>query len=197
MIKITLIALVLIALPVLPIIGNQADSINDNKKHLYFKTQYAGNWGLASVGIGKEYGRIFSVDVNFGHLPEFINGARVNTFAVKPAFLITKFTLSGIQLSVHLGASLNYAITKNTFLRYPAYYPDGYYLPNALHLCPYIRATVSAPLKGKKIEKISVYSEIGTVEYEIYNAIRDREVKFYEIWNLCFGLAFHFSKEIR
>jgi hypothetical protein len=151
--------------------------------------------GLVSAGIGKEYSGIFSMDLNYGHLPEFINGARVNTFAVKPAFRIIKFALSGIQPSVHIGASINYAITKNTYLRYPAYYPDGYYLPNALHLCPFLRATISAPLKDKKIEKISVYSEIGTVEYEIYNAIRDREVRFNEIWNLCFGLAFHFSKK--
>jgi len=186
--------LLLISLSLASVTGKQADTVNATKKHLYYKTQYAGNLGLVSVGIGKEFNHIFSMDLNYGYLPEFINGASVHTFAVKGAFLIKKFALSGIHPSFHLGANINYAITQNTYLRYPSYYPKGYYFPNALHLCPFIRVGASLPWQNRKFDKIIIYSEIGTVEYEIYNAIRDRNVRFYEIWNICFGLTFHFSK---
>jgi len=195
MLKILPLSLVFIALPLLQVTGSNADTTNATGKHLYFKTQYAGNLGLVSAGIGKEFSNVFSMDLSYGYLPKFINGARVHTFSVKTAFLIKKFTLSGIHPAIHLGASINYAITQNTFLRYPAYYPEGYYLPNALHLSPFARVGVGVPRKDKKFNKISIYSEIGTIEYEIYNAIRDKGVKFYDIWNICFGVSFHFTKK--
>jgi hypothetical protein len=188
-------SILIILLPHSLVDGSEADTIKTYGKHLYFKTQYAGNLGLISAGIGKEFSNVFSMDLSYGYLPKFINGARVHTFSAKTAFLVKKFSLSGIQPAFHLGASINYAITHDTFLRYPAYYPEGYYLPNALHLCPFIRVGVGIPRKDKKFGMISVFSEIGTVEYEIYNAVRDKGVKFYDIWNICFGLSFHFTKK--
>jgi hypothetical protein len=195
MLKIILLTGMLITLPLSLVTGSMADTIKNAGKKLYAKAQYAGNLGLVSAGIGKEFSNIFSMDLSYGYLPKFINGARVQTFSVKTAFLVKKFALQGIQPAFHLGASINYAITQNTFLRYPAYYPEGYYLPNAFHLCPFIRVGADIPRIDKKFEKISVYSEIGTIEYEIYNAIRDKGVKFYDIWNICFGLSFHFTKK--
>jgi hypothetical protein len=187
-------SILLITLPLSEVTGSEADTIKSTFKHLYIKAQYAGNLGLVSAGIGREFSNIFSLDLSYGYLPKFINGARVHTFSAKTSFLIKKFSLSPIQPTFHLGASINYAITQNTFLRYPAYYPEGYYLPNALHLCPFIRVGADIPRKDKKFDKLSVYSEIGTIEYEIYNAIRDKGVKFYDIWNICVGMSFHFTK---
>jgi hypothetical protein len=194
MLKFLPLSLLIITLPLSQVTGNKADTVKGAGNHLYIKTQYAGNLGLVSAGIGKEFSKVFSMDLSYGYLPKFINGARVHTFSAKTAFLIKRFTIAGIEPAIHLGASINYAITQNTFLRYPAYYPEGYYLPNALHLCPFIRVGAGIPRKDKKYDKISIYSEIGTVEYEIYNAIRDKGVKFYEIWNICLGLSFHFHK---
>lgn len=184
----------LIALALSPLAAKDEDNVQDSKKHLYWKTQYAGNMGLVSVGKGREHGNIFSMDLNYGFLPKFINGARVHTFALRTALLVKRFSAGGIQPSLHLGASINYGIAENTFLRYPEYYPEGYYLPNALHLCPYARIGLGFPLKNKKMEKISLFSEFGTVDYQIYNVIRDKDVRFNEIWNLSFGLAFHYSR---
>jgi len=195
MLKVLPLSVLIIVLPLSTVTGSDADTVKATGKHLYIKAQYAGNLGLVSAGIGKEFSDIYSMDLSYGYLPKFINGARVHTFSVKTAFLIKKFTLSGIQSAFHLGASINYAITQNTFLRYPAYYPEGYYLPNALHLCPFIRIGAEFPRKDKKYNKITVYSEIGTVEYEIYNAIRDKGVKFYDIWNISLGLSFHRTKK--
>jgi len=194
MLKVATLAIVLITIPLFEVIGNKVDTINTTGKH-YLKVQYAGNMGLMSVGIGKELlNNKISTDLNYGYLPKFINGARVHTFGVKTAFLIKRFMLSGIQPSIHLGAGINYAISANTYLRYPGYYPDDYYLPNAVHFSPFIRIAAGVPRTGKKFDKISFYTELATMEYEIYYAFLNKEVEFYEIWNICFGMTFHFRR---
>ena len=194
MLKVAALTIVLITMSHVGAIGNSADTTKSTGKN-YIKAQYAGSTGLLSVGIGKELlNEKLSVDLNYGYLPEFINGVRVHTFGMKAAFLIKRYKLSSIEPSFHAGAGINYAITANTYLRYPAYYPDDYYLPNALHVSPFIRISAGFPCTEGKFNKISFYTELATQEYEIYYAFLNKEVRFYEIWNICFGMAFHFRR---
>lgn len=196
MLSISFLAIILLAIPLFPVIGNdEADSIKTAGKNLYLKVQYAGNIGLVSVGLGKEFcNDKLSFDLNYGYLPESVNGVRVHTFALKPALMVKKFNLSGFMSHCYIGASFNYGITANTYLRYPDYYPKGYYYTNALHVNPFLGMGIRlTPLK-KKLGKISVYTELGTIDYEIWQAIKNKEINLVEIWNLCFGLAFQFRE---
>jgi len=45
-------------------------------------------------------------------------------------------------------------------------------------------------LNHPKVNKLSLYTELGTVDYEIWYALKNKEVALYEIFNLCFGMIF-------
>ncbi len=171
--------------------GNDTDSTVISRDNLYFKTQFAGNIGLLSVGIGKEYldGKL-SVDLNYGYLPACINGTSVSTFAIKPAFRIKDFSISGIQTSLSAGICFTYSATRNTHLKYPDYFPDDYYLGNAVHANPFLRISLFHFPSGDNSKRLSLFSELGTMEYQIWYALKNKEVSFSEICNLCFGLTY-------
>ncbi|HPT20521.1 MAG TPA: hypothetical protein PLR88_01130 [Bacteroidales bacterium] len=182
--------LLISSLTLLPAGGCPADTAGRSPSHIYFKAQYAGNLGFASVGAGsKFFNDKLSLDLNYGYMPEFINGTEVHTIALKPAFHFKEFVISGFKAGFYIGTALNYNITSNTYIKFPGYYPEGYYVPNALHANPFLGAKTFLP--ARKLSCISLYTELGTVEYKILCAIKNRKIEFDEIWNLCFGIVFH------
>lgn len=163
----------------------------------YAKMQYAGNMGLASVGVGKTYFRNrLTLDFNYGYLPKEINGSRVHTLALKSAYQFRKHQLSIFDIRYYTGVSLNYAITDNTYLSYPDYFPSDYYNSNAFHLNPFLGVRLSLPEKEVKPGAIGIYAELGTVDYKIWYAIANKEIKSNDIWNFCFGITFPLSKNL-
>ena len=174
-----------------PVRGTDADSTGTSRDNLYIKTQFAGNIGLVSVGVGKEYlnGKL-SVDLNYGYLPACINGTSVSTFAIKPALLIKDFSIAGVQSSLSAGICFTYSATRNTHLKYPDYFPEDYYLGNAMHANPFLRISLFQFPSESKSGRLSLFSELGTMEYQIWYALKNKEVSFTEICNLCFGLTY-------
>ncbi len=62
------------------------------EKELYVKTQYAGNMGFISVGVGSYFfNDKISADINYGLLSKYINGVRVHSFSIKPAYNFKEF----------------------------------------------------------------------------------------------------------
>jgi hypothetical protein len=176
----------------LPAAGNQANITAARYATFYTKAQFAGNLGLFSVGIGNEFfNKKLSVDINYGYTPKNINGALIHTFAIKPAFHFNEFTISGIYADCYIGTAANYNITKNTFPKLPDYYPDGYYLPNAFHSNPFIGTRIRIPGNIKILRNLSLYAELGSVDYKIWYFIKNKKIKLNEILNLCFGLENH------
>jgi len=174
-----------------PLFGDDPDSTVFSGNNLYVKTQFAGNIGLLSVGIGKEYldGKL-TVDLNYGYLPACINGTSVSTFAIKPAFRIKDFSIAAMQSSLSTGICFTYSATRNTYNKYPDYFPEDYYLGNAMHANPFLRISLFHFPSESKSGRLSVYSELGTMEYQIWYAMKNKEVSFIEICNLCFGLTY-------
>lgn len=156
----------------------------------YAKMQYAGNLGLASVGIGKTWLKDrLSLDFNYGYLPKNINGSRVHTLALKSAYQFRKHRISVFDIRYYSGISLNYALTDNTYLSYPDYFPSNYYSSNAFHLNPFLGIRLTLPEKKDKPGAIGIYAELGTVDYKIWYALANKEIKPDDIWNLCFGIT--------
>jgi hypothetical protein len=62
---------------------------------------------------------------------------------------------------------MNYSITKNTYLKYPDRFPKGYYQTNALHLNPLIGTRMSLHGKIGEESALSLFTELGTVDYKI------------------------------
>lgn len=163
----------------------------------YAKMQYAGNLGLASIGLGKTYLKDrLTVDFNYGYLPKEINGSRVHTLALKSAYQFKKHQLSIFFIRYYTGISFNYAITDNTYLSYPDYFPSDYYNTNAVHVNPFLGIKLALPNKADKPDAIEIYAELGTVDYKIGYAIANKEIKPKDIWNLCFGITFPLSNNL-
>jgi len=176
----------------LPVAGNKADTTAAMYATFYTKAQFAGNIGLFSVGIGNEFfNKKLSVDLNYGYTPKNINGALIHTIAIKPAFHSREFTISGIKADCYIGTAVNYNITSNTFHRLPDYYPDGYYVPNAFHSNPFVGTRIKIPGKIRVLRNLSLYAELGSVDYKIWYYIKNKKIKLHEILNLCFGLENH------
>lgn len=195
MLSVVLLILLLSTMTLLPVSGSGPGIMKTSCKSLYVKAQYAGNLGLASVGIGNEFfNNKLSTDLNYGYMPDFLNGVRVHTFAIKPAFHFKEQTISGFKAGCYIGTSVNYYVTSNTYIIFPHYYPEGYYLSNAIHSNPFIGGRISFPAKNRKSGRLSVYSELGTVDFKILCAVKNRKIEFDEIWNLCFGIVFHINK---
>lgn len=158
----------------------------------YVNLQYAGNVGLGSVGFGylsddekKNFG------ISYGFLPSSVNNAEVHTFSAKGAFNLKKHKLSERTFAnAYWGSNILYSATNNTYLKFPGYYPSGYYFTNALHLAPFVGLKVGS---RKNTGKFS-YVELGTLDYYLINHIKYRRSEFSDCLNICMGIALPLNK---
>lgn len=189
------VSILLLAVSWLPIFCNQSDSLKITANPLYVNSQFAGNLGLVSVGIGKSYfNNKLTVGFKYGYLPKFINGNKVHILALKTALHFREYSTLGIRYGLYMGTSVNFSIASNTYLKYPDYYPEGYYMTNAIHLNPFMGVRFILPHDNGKFDNISVYTELGTVDYKIWYALKNKKISADEIWNLCFGIAFQLKQ---
>jgi len=194
MIKLALAAMVFNMISVTAFSENTNDTINQANKVMYVKMQYAGNIGLVSFGAGYDFlkSRI-SIDLSYGNLPKYINGVRVNTIALKPAWHFKPFELRYFNTDLYLGSSINYSIGRNIYGKAPNYYPLDYVYPNAFSFNPLLGMRTRFKSKDYGLRKMSLYVEMGTVDLKVWYAFRTREVTLFEIWNLGIGLIIHIN----
>jgi|SRR5690554_1175067 len=172
-------------------IGSEKSKTDPEKKQksFYGKMQYAGNLGLLSVGAGRLFlNNKLSVDMSYGYLPKWVNGVRVSTFALKGAFHFWEKSFSKMRLNGFTGLSLNCGFTNNTFIILPEYYPDGYYLPNGIRIAPFVGTGLINNNPESRFFGAGFYTELGTVDYMICYALKNKSITLFEIWNLCFGM---------
>jgi hypothetical protein len=170
------------------------DSVSINKRPLNIQLQYAGNLGLVSGGIGTTYLKDrLNVYLIYGYLPGSIHGVTVHSFAFKTYYEFAHTHLSNrLYLDYYIGLSVFYAFTKNTYLDYPDYYPDDYYSPNAIHATFYLGPKLNYKIHNSRLKAVSLYTEIGSLDYYLYYSFKTDYVSFWEIWNLSGGLVFTF-----
>lgn len=157
----------------------------------YINLQYAGNLGLGSIGSGyiskndrHNYG------FSYGYLPESVNGVEVHTFSAKGAFNFKKLHLSKkTALNGYFGTNLLYAVTDNTYMKFPGYYPSDYYFANAVHFAPFIGLKVGSMTGSRGSLSKHTYIELGTVDYYLFQNVKDRRLKFRDCMNICMGIA--------
>ena len=161
------------------------------EKELYVKTQYAGNMGFISVGVGSYFfNDKISADINYGLLSKYINGVRVHSFSIKPAYNFKEFHYHSFTTHCYTGVNLVYSIGRNIYTKAPDHYPRDYYPENAFHFNPFIGLKQGMDINARKIRKLSLFAEFGTVDHEIWYALKNKEIAIYDILNLCFGVIF-------
>lgn len=179
--------------------SSMAQSLNDSAKYrsYYVNLQFAGNVGFASVGLGTSFkNEKIYLGLIYGYLPKSLNDAEVHTIALKTYFCFySRELFSRLYTSAYFGTNINYGITKNTYLKYPDYFPDGYYYTNAIHIAPFIGTKSDMALKKPQlgITKIGLYFEIGTIDKYLANLVTSGQIGVFDIINLSAGLTFHIN----
>ena len=169
--------------------GNKSSELI--KKRLspdYLNFQYAGNLGLASVGIGYlSKNEKHNFGLSYGYLPSSVNSVEVHTVSFKGTFNFRKHHLSKtVFFNGYAGSNLLRSFTHNTYMNFPGHFPSDYYIPNAIHLAPFLGIKVGS---RKTINKFS-YIELGTLDYYLINSFKYKYMKFSDCWNVCLGLTF-------
>jgi hypothetical protein len=164
------------------------DTLTEKNAQFYYKSQYAGNIGLISAGGGFDYREknLFG-DVSLGYLPKHINGVRVFTFSVKPAWEPFDFKLGEHEAGLYLGLAVNYSFGRNIFGSMPDYYPLDYYWPNAFRFNPFAGTRIGF---NREKGRLHLYAELGTVDYKIWFALKNRNINLTDIANLGIGVMF-------
>jgi hypothetical protein len=177
-----------------PTQATEADSFIGTPKHLEVRFQYAGNLGVISVGLGREFvNPRLAIGLSYGYLPKEVNGAWVHTFGTKATFNLVRHEHKSYEFAQYMGTSITYSIASKTYTEYPSQFPRNYHIPNAVHVNPLIGARLSYYGNSGRFRRTSLFAEIGTVDYLVIYGIRNKNLKPSEIINLSFGLAFGFD----
>lgn len=180
--------------------AQQGDSVLIPKNPFHVQLQYAGNMGLGSIGIGKSFfNNNLSVTAIYGYLPKKMNLVPVHTLALKTSVYLVRFSpITNLNIGLYSGINLMYGITENTFFKLPSHYPKEYYPPLAFHGAFILGLNHTLTInRWKWTNLFSVFTEIGTMEYQIYNAFRNKNVHFADIVNLSAGISIKLAKIIK
>lgn len=167
------------------------DSTTVKKRSHYGGIHFAGNTGLLSVNAGWKFSR-FQVGAGYGYLPEIINGAEVHSIIIKTSYNFSKGIFNK-NARWYTGFNTIYGITHNTFVKLPSHYPEKYYAPNAIHFSPFIG--LSLPLSFYKpvwADKVTFNIELGALDSYLWYHILNKELSFWDICNLSYGIYYHF-----
>ncbi len=176
-----------------PLYAKCCDTLEIEEKPHNIQLQYAGNYGLFSLGVGKSYLQDkLNAFLIYGYLPKGMHGVTVHTFALKSVYNIASSNLSdGAYLDYYKGLGVIYGITRNTYLKYPDYFPDGYYeFPNALHLSLFLGLKLNLGIISTMFNSISFFAELATLDYQHWSAVSTKYVSLTDIWNVSFGFVF-------
>jgi hypothetical protein len=161
----------------------------------YAKMQFAGNIGFVSVGIGYEiFEDVLFSELLYGYVPESISRAdRIHLITIKNTFPILKKEIGkNLTISPIAGFTTTLDIGTTTFTTLPNKYPDGYYVPTAVHFTIFGGISIHQNFKNFKIFKgADFYVEVGTVESYLWYAITSREVTMQNIFSLDVGVNFY------
>lgn len=162
--------------------------------------QYAGNMGLASLGLGyQSKSERSSIHLFYGYLPKSEHGVEVKTIGVKGLLETSKrHPFKGVTTSNYSGLNVLFARTKNTHVIWPDRYPEGYYEQNAIKLAPVIGGKMEFDVKNSKyIDRAGFFVEVGTLDTYIRDYIKNsnhRSMEFRKIWNVSFGFTVSLNK---
>lgn len=161
----------------------------------HIKMQFAGNIGFISAGIGYEtFGGKLHSDILIGYLPEFIGNTTVVTFSQKNTFNFRNFNYRPInKFNITVGASINVESGRNSFIKLPEYYPDGYYSTNAITFGLFAGLKYQGKYEpSSKIKQLEYYAEIGTLATYLYYSFYNEDYFEDDIYSLALGVNLKF-----
>jgi hypothetical protein len=161
-------------------------------------SQFAGNMGFLSVGIGWDYGhhRQFETHLMMGFIPKFDSKRAKMTMTLKENYVPWSFELgSGFSVEpLSCGLYVNTVFGHEFWTKEPTKYPNGYYeLSTKLRPSIFIgeRVTKNIPKSKRKfVKSITAYYEFSATDLNIYMKCRNSYLRFNDVMSLSFGLKF-------
>ena len=162
----------------------------------YVKTQFAGNIGLASVGVGYQFfNKVLYSELLYGFVPKFASKADdIHLITIKNTFPIYRKEIgTNLTITPIAGFTTTLDIGTNSFTTLPSSYPDGYYYPTAIHFTFFGGALLHKDFKKPKLFKgADFYVEFGAVETFLWHAITTKEVTLGDVFSTAIGVNFYF-----
>ena len=162
----------------------------------YVKAQFAGNIGLFSVGAGYQlFDKVLYSELLYGFVPESASRAdNIHLITIKNTFLLYRKVIGeNLTITPIAGFTTTLDIGTNSFTTLPSIYPEGYYVPTAVHFTLFGGALVHKDFKKPKFFKgVDFYVEFGTVETYLWYALATKEVDLVDVFSLDLGVNFYF-----
>lgn len=160
----------------------------------HIKLQYAGSMGVASVGVGWDYGRQnqWESDVMVGYLPERYSDAAHLTLSLRQTFTPTHIALGGRTSYEPLscGIYLNTITGDEYWTREPAKYGGRYYKFTSrvrIHLFVGQRINLCSARDGW-LQGASLYYELSACDLNLISKFTNAELKLSDIVFFSAGL---------
>lgn len=160
-------------------------------------TQYAGNMGKFSMGIGWDYGsrRQYETNLLFGYLPGFRSSRAKVTMTLKQNFVPWRLPV-GRDFNAEplsFGVYFNTVFGHEFWGKQPKRYPDKYYefLSTKVRVNVFVgqRFSVVVPHNQRKfIKGLTAFYEISTCDIYVRSMVQNGGVSLWDILGLSFGL---------
>lgn len=161
-------------------------------------SQYAGNMGMISLGVGWDYGRRrqFETNLLFGYLPKFNSSGSKMTMTLKENFIPWRLPV-GDDFNfepLSCGIYINTVFGEEFWGRQPKRYPDNYYFfSTKVRVNVFVgqRFSVVVPHNRRKfIKGLTAFYEVSTCDLYVRAMVLDHNVSLWDIVGLSLGLKF-------
>ncbi len=160
----------------------------------YVITQFAGNIGFLSAGIGYDlFNKVMKAELIYGFVPLKYSSNEIHTISLKTVFPLFRKQIYGFEISPYLGMTTSLELGDNSLLILPDYYPKGYYGTNAFHFTFLGGINFHTKLSHTQhIHSIDLYCEALTVDNSLWYFISSPEVKIKQVFSIDVGTRFYF-----
>lgn len=158
--------------------------------------QFAGNMGLASIGVGWDYGkrRQWETHLLFGYIPKYDSKRAKLTMTLKENYIPWSIYLDdGWNLEpLECGLYFNTVFGHEFWAKQPAKYSSGYY-PFSTKFRPNVfvgqRITKTVPNNRRRyIKSITAFYELSTCDIYFMTFFRNGKADFWDVFSLSLGL---------
>lgn len=163
----------------------------------YAKLQFAGSIGLASVGLGWDYGknRRWETDILIGVVPRLESNRAKMTFTVRECLVPWDLSLGGSSVSfapLRVSLGLNSIIGHEFWPKSPNRYPDGYYFFSTKFQVVFAFGQQFslniADDKRRFWRSVGFFYELSTNDKYVLSGFDNRYLGFADVFHLDFGV---------
>lgn len=158
--------------------------------------QFAGNMGIASIGVGWDYGRRrqWETHLLFGLIPKYDSRRTKVTMTLKQNYIPWSTYIKGGWTfePLECGLYFNTVFGDEFWAKQPAKYGSGYY-PFSTKFRPNVfigqRITKLVPNSRRRyIKSVTMFYELSTCDIYFMKFYRNGEAEFWDVFGLSLGL---------